>query len=131
MAAQSFGETSRWQANQLPRWCDIPVAWASKSTPFFVQLLDQAAGARDGVSGIDAIRVIRSSCRRGGIAENFLNRSADPMRSIAPLRNAAPQPELLDPPAAVELIIAVGHHQVRNRRLDALGQRPDTAVVNR
>ena len=66
----------------------------------------------------------------GGIAEDFLNRSADPMRSIAPLRNAAPQPELLDPPAAVELIIAVGYHQVRYGRLDALAQGPDTPVIN-
>jgi hypothetical protein len=32
-----FRRSSRRQASQLPRWCDIPAAWASKSTPFFLQ----------------------------------------------------------------------------------------------
>src|SRR5258708_24560489 len=31
-----FRRSSRRQASQLPRWCDIPAAWASKSTPFFL-----------------------------------------------------------------------------------------------
>jgi hypothetical protein len=40
-----FRRHSRRQASQLPRWCDIPAAWASKSTPFFLSgsaLLPQA-----------------------------------------------------------------------------------------
>jgi hypothetical protein len=33
---QKFRRISRRQASQLPRWCDIPAAWALKSTPFFL-----------------------------------------------------------------------------------------------
>src|SRR5450432_617177 len=35
--------TSRRQTSQLPRWCDIPAAWASKSTPFFLRFLEPAS----------------------------------------------------------------------------------------
>ena len=34
--ARRFRRISRRQASQLPRWCDIPAAWALKSTPFFL-----------------------------------------------------------------------------------------------
>jgi hypothetical protein len=37
MHRKKFRRTSRRQASQLPRWCDIPAAWASKSTPFFLK----------------------------------------------------------------------------------------------
>src|SRR5476651_2757778 len=38
-----FRRTSRRQTSQLPRWCDIPAAWASKSTPFFLRFLEPAS----------------------------------------------------------------------------------------
>jgi hypothetical protein len=37
--ASKFRRTSRRQASQLPRWCDIPAACASKSTPLFLILI--------------------------------------------------------------------------------------------
>jgi hypothetical protein len=40
MHRKKFRRTSRRQASQLPRWCDIPAAWTSKSTPFFLSAPD-------------------------------------------------------------------------------------------
>jgi hypothetical protein len=42
--ARRFRRISRRQASQLPRWCDIPAAWALKSTPFFLFPTQPAIG---------------------------------------------------------------------------------------
>ena len=41
-----FRRISRRQASQLPRWCDIPAAWTSKSTPFFHQIFGMETGLK-------------------------------------------------------------------------------------
>jgi hypothetical protein len=38
-ALLKFRRISRRQASQLPRWCDIPAAWASKIHAVFYSLV--------------------------------------------------------------------------------------------
>ena len=67
---------------------------------------------------------------QGRVSEQRRQRLGGARRAISLLRNTAPEAELLDPPAVVELVMSVRHREVRNAGLDPLRECADAAVIH-